>query len=114
MHHSTVAHSDVLFLFHVHFLELSTKQIALISFKFSQQFSLKSIYISILDDNVFGRKRSQILQILNSCHAIERSHLMLCSIRFNLIPEPEYGSVVLVLETKLMFPNMAKQTDKQN
>ena len=65
MHHSTVALSDVLFLSHVRFLEISTKQITLISFKFSQQFSLKSICISILDDNFFGRKRSQIVQILN-------------------------------------------------
>ena len=38
---------------------------------------------------------------------------MLFAIRVKLIPEPDYGSVVLVLETKLMYPNMAKQKDKQ-
>ena len=38
---------------------------------------------------------------------------MLFAIRVKLIPEPDYGSVVLVLKAKLMYPNMAKQKDKQ-
>ena len=33
---------------------------------------------------------------------------MLCAIRVILIPESDYGSVVLGLKTKLMYPNMEK------